>query len=204
MRKNFVYCVAIAGCAAMAMAGCSAEERTNGAKTFIIEMDGTAYVTEEETSEEISSEVESEPEESSSEAETSQIEYIYSNISSNEDIVKLVVADMFDDLDVNYLDITDVRAARDGKAVIPEETISFNVEVEDGADVILYRLDSKGELESEALVAEDGTVSFGSDGCGHWIIVNTDINAKEESSSEEVTTGEESSVAEEFSSTAAE
>ena len=50
----------------------------------------------------------------------------------------------------------------------------------------MYRLDENGKLVSENLEVTDGAVSYQTSDCGRWMVINTVLDATQESTSESI------------------
>ncbi len=210
MRRKILTTTAIlsATCIAAALSGCA--EKKEGPQTIIIELadpsdEKEALENMEETSEEAeetsvealseSETVDQTQDEATVSEETSNpqieglsdsIELSYTQVSSSDPIIGLVIADILPDIHAENLDITNVQAHMDGEEVVPYGDITFNLNVDPEAQVVLYRLDENGKLVSENLEVADGTVSYQTSDCGHWMVINTILDASAESTSEAI------------------
>ena len=198
MRRKIltVSVILSATCMATALSGCA--EKKEGPQTIIIELADPSD--EKETVESL--EETSENAEETSEAETAaqdgtqeetsiseeilnpqieglsdSIELSYTQVGSSDPIIGLVIADILPDIHAENLDITSVQAYMDGEEVVPYGDITFNLNVDPEAQVVLYRLDENGKLVSENLDVTDGAVSYQTSDCGHWLVINTVLAA---------------------------
>ena len=117
------------------------------------------------------------------------VEFAYKQVSSNDPIIGLLLENVIPDVQVKDFEITDAQAYQNGERVTPTGEITFTLNVEPDASVILYRLNADGELVSEALEVTDGAVSYESTGCGRWLILDTLLEQETESVSESDTEG---------------
>ena len=117
------------------------------------------------------------------------VEFAYKQVSSNDPIIGLLLENVIPDVQVKDFEITDAQAYQNGERVTPTGEITFTLNVEPDASVILYRLNADGELVSEALEVTDGAVSYESTGCGRWLILDTLLEQEIESVSESDTEG---------------
>lgn len=187
MRKTLICSlIGLVGCTWMA--GC--QDKPDGAQTIIIELaDPSDQVeeTKEEMPEESVSESDTEMETGETQSEEmpeiigfeENVEFAYKQVSSNDPIIGLLLENV----------IPDVQAYQNGERVTPTGEITFTLNVEPDASVILYRLNADGELVSEALEVTDGAVSYESTGCGRWLILDTLLEQETESVSESDTEG---------------
>lgn len=180
------------------MAGC--QDKPDGAQTIIIELaDPSDQVeeTKEELSDESISESDTEMETGETQSEEmpeiigfeENVEFAYKQVSSNDPIIGLLLENVIPDVQVKDFEITDAQAYQNGERVTPTGEITFTLNVEPDASVILYRLNADGELVSEALEVTDGAVSYESTGCGRWLILDTLLEQETESVSESDTEG---------------
>ena len=102
-----------------------------------------------------------------------QVELSYTQISSDDPIIGLMLSNILSDVQAKDFEITDVQAYQNGTEIIPVGEVMFQLNVEPEATVTLYRLNKDGELVSETLEVTDGTVSYQSTGCGRWLILDT-------------------------------
>lgn len=114
------------------------------------------------------------------------IELSYTQVSSSDPIIGLVIADILPDIHAENVEITNVQAYMDGEEVVPYGDITFHLNVDPESQVVLYRLDEKGKLVSETLEVTDGTVSYQTSDCGRWLVINTVLDATTETTSESV------------------
>lgn len=112
---------------------------------------------------------------------STEIDISYTNISANDPIISLVLADIIPKLNAKDFDITDVQAYLNDEKIIPYGDLSFTLMIDSDSDVILFKSDSDGKLISESLEIVNGMVSYETANCGHWIVIKTTL---EESSSE--------------------
>lgn len=175
MRKTLICSlIGLVGCTWMA--GC--QDKPDGAQTIIIELaDPSDQV--EETKEEMPEIIGFEE----------NVEFAYKQVSSNDPIIGLLLENVIPDVQVKDFEITDAQAYQNGERVTPTGEITFTLNVEPDASVILYRLNADGELISEALEVTDGAVSYESTGCGRWLILDTLVEQETESVSELDTEG---------------
>lgn len=175
MRKTLICSlIGLVGCTWMA--GC--QDKPDGAQTIIIELaDPSDQV--EETKEEMPEIIGFEE----------NVEFAYKQVSSNDPIIGLLLENVIPDVQVKDFEITDAQAYQNGERVTPTGEITFTLNVEPDASVILYRLNADGELVSEALEVTDGAVSYESTGCGRWLILDTLLEQETESVSESDTEG---------------
>ena len=157
------------------------QDKPDGAQTIIIELaDPSDQVeeTKEELSEESISESDTEMQTGETQSEEmpeiigfeENVEFAYKQVSSNDPIIGLLLENVIPDVQVKDFEITDAQAYQNGERVTPTGEITFTLNVEPDASVILYRLNADGELVSEALEVTDGAVSYESTGCGRWLI----------------------------------
>ena len=192
MRKTLICSlIGLVGCTWMA--GC--QDKPDGAQTIIIELaDPSDQVeeTKEEMPEESVSESDKEMETGETQSEEmpeiigfeENVEFAYKQVSSNDPIIGLLLENVIPDVQVKDFEITDAQAYQNGERVTPTGEITFTLNVEPDASVILYRLNADGELVSEALEVTDGAVSYESTGCGRWLILDTLLEQETESVSE--------------------
>ena len=192
MRKTLICSlIGLVGCTWMA--GC--QDKPDGAQTIIIELaDPSDQVeeTKEELSDESISESDTEMETGETQSEEmpeiigfeENVEFAYKQVSSNDPIIGLLLENVIPDVQVKDFEITDAQAYQNGERVTPTGEITFTLNVEPDASVILYRLNADGELVSEALEVTDGAVSYESTGCGRWLILDTLLEQETESVSE--------------------
>lgn len=222
MRRKILTTTAIlsATCMAAALSGCA--EKKEGPQTIIIELADPSDEKETlESMEDTSEEAEETSVEALSESETMEqtqdeaqvpeetlnpqieglsdsIELSYTQVSSSDPIIGMVIADILPDIHAENLDITNVQAYMDGEEIVPYGDITFNLNVDPDAQVVLYRLDENGKLVSENLEVTDGAISYQTSDCGRWLVINTVLDATTESTSEsiqesEIDTSEEQS-----------
>ena len=205
MRRKILTTTAIlsATCMAAALSGCA--EKKEGPQTIIIELADPSDEKEtlesleetseaaEETSETATAAQDETQEETSISEEISNpqieglsdsIELSYTQVRSSDPIIGLVIADILPDIHAENLDVTSVQAYMDGKEVVPYGDITFNLNVDPEAQVVLYRLDENGKLVSENLDVTDGAVSYQTSDCGHWLVINTVLDAAQEATSQ--------------------
>lgn len=205
MRRKILATTAIlsATCMAAALSGCA--EKKEGPQTIIIELADPSDEKEtleslegpseaaEETSETATA-AQDETQEATSISEeisnpqieglSDSIELSYTQVRSSDPIIGLVIADILPDIHAENLDVTSVQAYMDGKEVVPYGDITFNLNVDPEAQVVLYRLDENGKLVSENLDVTDGAVSYQTSDCGHWLVINTVLDAAQEATSQ--------------------
>ena len=204
MKKTLVYSlIGLVGCTWLA--GCN-QEKPEGAQTIIVELADPSdqQETVEDASEDESqdvSESDTEAEETSSSMEimaeqdnmsqivgfADQVELSYTQISSDDPIIGLMLSNILPDVQAKDFEITDVQAYQNGTEIVPTGEVTFQLNVEPESTVTLYRLNEDGELVSEALEVTDGTVSYQSTGCGRWLILDTLLEQETESMSESET-----------------
>ena len=204
MKKTLVYSlIGLVGCTWLA--GCN-QEKPEGAQTIIVELADLSdpQETVEDASEEESqamSESDTETEETSGSMEivseqddmpqiigfSDQVELSYTQISSDDPIIGLMLSNILSDVQAKDFEITDVQAYQNGTEIIPVGEVMFQLNVEPEATVTLYRLNKDGELVSETLEVTDGTVSYQSTGCGRWLILDTLLEQETEAVSESET-----------------
>lgn len=210
MRRRILTATAIlsAACMAAALSGCA--EKKEGPQTIIIELADPSDEKETlESMEDTSEEAEETSVEALSESETMEqtqdeaqvpeeslnpqieglsdsIELSYTQVSYSDPIIGLVIADILPDIHAENLDITNVQAYMDGEEIVPYGDITFNLNVDPDAQVVLYRLDENGKLVSENLEVTDGAVSYQTSDCGRWMVINTVLDATTESTSESI------------------
>lgn len=189
----------IAGCAALA--GC--QEKPEGPQAVIIELadpsDTGESVTEGVTQEQESvSESDTEAVEGSGEIQSAEAEdrvqleglqdgirLEYTRIASDDPVVGLLAAGLLpEDIKLEDFSATNVQAYKGDEEIIPAGSVTFELAVEEGAQVMLYRLNEDGELVSEMLEAADGLVSYEAQGCGRWLVLDAEVEAEAESVSE--------------------
>jgi hypothetical protein len=115
------------------------------------------------------------------------VELSYTQISSSDPIISLLLANVLPDVKVQDFDITNAQAYQNGEEIVPAGEITFTMTVEPETNVTLYRLNEDGELVSETLEVTDGTVSYQSTGCGRWLILDTLLEQETEAMSESET-----------------
>lgn len=149
-------------------------------------------LSESETSEQTQDEMQNEtlvPEETLNpqiEGLSDSIELSYTQVSSSDPIIGLVIADILPDIHAENMEITNVQAYMDGEEVVPSGDITFHLNVDPESQVVLYHLDEKGKLVSESLEVTDGIVSYQTSDCGRWMVINTILDATTETTSESV------------------
>lgn len=118
----------------------------------------------------------------SEEAEGEKVYLEYTCIDSNDPVAMLAAAGILPEgIKLEDFSVTNVQAYKGDEEIIPAGTVSFRLAVEDGAQVMLYRLDEDGELAAEGLEAVDGTVSYEAQGCGRWLVLDAVLEAETES-----------------------
>lgn len=187
MRRKLIYSlIGLVGCTWLA--GC--QEKPEGAQTIIIELADPTDMQENNTA--VEGEIEAEESASEADAETMTdaqemltvavpeiigfsdgVELSYTQISSSDPIISLLLANVLPDVKVQDFDITNAQAYQNGEEIVPAGEITFTMTVEPETNVTLYRLNEDGELVSETLEVTDGTVSYQSTGCGRWLILDT-------------------------------
>lgn len=200
MRKNIIAGIALFATCAL-FSGCA--EKKDGIQTIIIELSDPNDVietTEETTTEEseaISAESFQSEYESTSNTElveidelSDQIELIYTQIKLDDPIIGMIAADAIPDLQTKDLqaknvDVYDVQAYIDGEEAIPAGQVTFHLDIDPNTQAILYRLDQDGKLTSEEMEIAEGTVSYQTQGCGHWIVINMQLEQETEEVSSE-------------------
>lgn len=203
MRRKILTVSAIlsATCMAAALSGCA--EKKEGPQTIIIELADPSDEKEtlenlvetseaaEETSEAATQDGTHEETSISEEASNPQIEGLsdsielsYTQVGSSDPIIGMVIADILPDIHAENLDVTSVQAYMDGEEVVPYGDITFHLNVDPEAQVVLYRLDENGKLVSENLDVTDGAVSYQTSDCGHWLVINTVLDAPQEATSQ--------------------
>jgi len=184
------------------LAGC--QEKPEGAQTIIIELADPTDMQENNTA--VEGEIEAEESASEADAETMTdaqemltvalpeitgfsdgVELSYTQISSSDPIISLLLANVLPDVKVQDFDITNAQAYQNGEEIVPAGEITFTMTVEPETNVTLYRLNEDGELVSETLEVTDGTVSYQSTGCGRWLILDTLLEQETEAMSESET-----------------
>ena len=115
------------------------------------------------------------------------VDLSYTQISSSDPIISLLLANVLPDVKVQDFDITNAQAYQNGEEIVPAGEITFTMTVEPETNVTLYRLNEDGELVSETLEVTDGTVSYQSTGCGRWLILDTLLEQETEAMSESET-----------------
>ena len=204
MKKTLVYSlIGLVGCTWLA--GCN-QEKPEGAQTIIVELADLSdpQETVEDASEEESqavSESDTETEETSGSMEivsepddmpqiigfSDQVELSYTQISSDDPIISLMISNILPDVQAKDFEITDVQAYQNGTETVPTGEVTFQLNVEPEATVTLYRLNKDGELVAETLEVTDGTVSYQSTGCGRWLVLDTLLEQETEAVSESET-----------------
>ncbi len=201
MKKKLVHSlIGLVGCTWLA--GCN-QEKPEGAQTIIVELadpsdqqEAVEDVNEEESQDVSESDTEAEETPGSMEIMSEQdnmpriigfadqVELSYTQISSDDPIIGLMISNIFQDVQAKDFEITDVQAHRNGTGIVLAGEVTFQLNVEPEATVTLYRLNKDGELVSETLEVTDGTVSYQSTGCGRWLILDTLLEQRTESVSE--------------------
>lgn len=197
MRKQFLVTgmIAITACAAAA-AGCT--EKKEGPQTIIIELADPSDVEESSMAEEseASTEAGNESEEASSVAEEvatddvtgyPQIEGLsdnvtlsYTQIGSDDPIIGMVIADILPEIHAKDLDITNIQAYMDDEEIVPYGDVTFSMNVDPDAQVVLYKLDENGKITSEKMEVTDGAVSYQTSKCGRWIVISSNLESETE------------------------
>lgn len=208
MRKQFLVTGMIAITACAAAAGCT--EKKEGPQTIIIELADPSDVEESSMAEEseASTEAGNESEEASSVAEEvatddvtgyPQIEGLsdnvtlsYTQIGSDDPIIGMVIADILPEIHAKDLDITNIQAYMDDEEIVPYGDVTFSMNVDPDAQVVLYKLDENGKITSEKMEVTDGAVSYQTSKCGRWIVISS--NLESETEAETVTVGKRSIV----------
>lgn len=198
MRKNIIVGIAIFATCAL-FSGCT--EKKEGIQTIIIELSDPNDMVETTTEkgEEISAESFQSEYESASNTElveidglSDQIELVYTQIKLDDPIIGMIAADAIPDmqtkdLQAKNMDVYDVQAYIGGEEVIPAGEVTFNLGIDPDAQAILYRLNQDAELTSEEMEIAEGTVSYKTQGCGHWIVINMQLEQETEEVSSEAT-----------------
>lgn len=208
MKKTLVYSlIGLVGCTWLA--GCN-QEKPEGAQTIIVELADPSdqQETVEDASEEESqdvSESDTEAEEASGSMEevmleqddmpqivglADQVKLSYTQISSDDPIISLMISNILPDVQAKDFEITDVQAYQNGTEIVPAGEVTFQLNVEPESTVTIYRLNKDGELVSETLEVTDGTVSYQSTGCGRWLVLDTLLEMETEPESESDMNGE--------------
>lgn len=196
MRKQFLVTGMIAITACAAVAGCT--EKKEGPQTIIIELADPSDVEESSMAEEpeASTEAENESEEASSVAEEvatddvtgyPQIEGLsdnvtlsYTQIGSDDPIIGMVIADILPEIHAKDLDITNIQAYMDDEEIVPYGDVTFSMNVNPDAQVVLYKLDENGKITSEKMEVTDGAVSYQTSKCGRWIVISSNLESETE------------------------
>lgn len=196
MRKQFLVTGMIAITACAAAAGCT--EKKEGPQTIIIELADPSDVEESSMAEEpeSSTEAENESEEASSVAEEvatddvtgyPQIEGLsdnvtlsYTQIGSDDPIIGMVIADILPEIHAKDLDITNIQAYMDDEEIVPYGDVTFSMNVDPDAQVVLYKLDENGKITSEKMEVTDGAVSYQTSKCGRWIVISSNLESETE------------------------
>lgn len=196
MRKTLICSlIGLVGCTWMA--GC--QDKPDGSTTIIIELAVRRPGRRNEGRNARGSSVRTDTEMETGETQSEEmpeiigfeenVEFAYKQVSSNDPIIGLLLENVIPDVQVKDFEITDAQAYQNGERVTPTGEITFTLNVEPDASVILYRLNADGELVSEALEVTDGAVSYESTGCGRWLILDTLLEQETESVSESDTEG---------------
>ena len=196
MRKQFLVTGMIAITACAAVAGCT--EKKEGPQTIIIELADPSDVEESSMAEEpeASTEAENESEEASSVAEEvatddvtgyPQIEGLsdnvtlsYTQIGSDDPIIGMLIADILPEIHAKDLDITNIQAYMDDEEIVPYGDVTFSMNVNPDAQVVLYKLDENGKITSEKMEVTDGAVSYQTSKCGRWIVISSNLESETE------------------------
>lgn len=196
MRKQFLVTGMIAITACAAAAGCT--EKKEGPQTIIIELADPSDVEESSMAEEseASTEAGNESEEASSVAEEvatddvtgyPQIEGLsdnvtlsYTQIGSDDPIIGMVIADILPEIHAKDLDITNIQAYMDDEEIVPYGDVTFSMNVDPDAQVVLYKLDENGNITSEKMEVTDGAVSYQTSKCGRWIVISSNLESETE------------------------
>ena len=195
MRKKFFIIGTITAAACAAVSGCA--EKKEGPQTIIIELADPTDIEESSMADESAStevpETEFESESFAEEITTDsderypQIEGLsdnvtlsYTQIGSNDPIIGLVIADILPDIHAKDLDITNVQAYIDDEEVVPYGDVTFSMDVDPDAQVVLYKLDENGKITSEQLEVTDGTVSYQTSKCGRWLVISSHLESETE------------------------
>lgn len=196
MRKQFLVTSMIAITACAAAAGCT--EKKEGPQTIIIELADPSDVEESSMAEEseASTEAGNESEEASSVAEEvatddvtgyPQIEGLsdnvtlsYTQIGSDDPIIGMVIADILPEIHAKDLDITNIQAYMDDEEIVPYGDVTFSMNVDPDAQVVLYKLDENGKITSEKMEVTDGAVSYQTSKCGRWIVISSNLESETE------------------------
>lgn len=196
MRKQFLVTGMIAITACAAAAGCT--EKKEGPQTIIIELADPSDVEESSMAEELeaSTEAGNESEEASSVAEEvatddvtgyPQIEGLsdnvtlsYTQIGSDDPIIGMVIADILPEIHAKDLDITNIQAYMDDEEIVPYGDVTFSMNVDPDAQVVLYKLDENGKITSEKMEVTDGAVSYQTSKCGRWIVISSNLESETE------------------------
>ena len=196
MRKQFLVTGMIAITACAAAAGCT--EKKEGPQTIIIELADPSDVEESSMAEEseASTEAGNESEEASSVAEEvatddvtgyPQIEGLsynvtlsYTQIGSDDPIIGMVIADILPEIHAKDLDITNIQAYMDDEEIVPYGDVTFSMNVDPDAQVVLYKLDENGKITSEKMEVTDGAVSYQTSKCGRWIVISSNLESETE------------------------
>ena len=158
MRKNFLIIGMITAAACTAVYGCA--EKKEGPQTIIIELADPADIEESSmANESASTEVpESFAEEITTDSDERypQIEGLSNNVTlsctqigSDDPIIGLVIADILPDIHAKDLDITNVQAYIDDEEVVPYGDVTFSMYVDPDSQVVLYKLDENGNINSK-------------------------------------------------------
>lgn len=207
-EKIMLGLIGLGGCAVFA--GC--QEKPDGPQTIIIELSDpedqweteSESISESETTQE-AAEAEPTAEKSTAEELTEEETAVkeeqkiqldgldeevcleYTHIASDDPIISLIAAGMLPEgVELKDFTVTDVQAYLNGEEIIPAGEVTFSLPVEDGTQVVLYRLDEEGELVKETLEAVNGVVSYQSQGCGRWMVLDAGLEAETEAETEGV------------------
>lgn len=208
--KKIYSCIGLIECAVFI--GC--KEKPEGPQTIIIELSDPEDVWETEQETEHVSDwdteaektgmsvpdtegTDEEPDIEETEAERLQLEGLddgirleYTHIGSDDPMVSLVAAGLLpDDVSLKDFVVTNIQAYRDDEEIVPAGEIVFSLAGREDAQVVLYRLDEDGELVKETLEAADGMVSYQTQGCGRWLVLDADMEQETETESTSETEG---------------
>ena len=196
MRKQFLVTGMIAITACAAAAGCT--EKKEGPQTIIIELADPSDVEESSMAEEseASTEAGNESEEASSVAEevatddvtgypqieglSDKVTLSYTQIGSDDPIIGMVIADILPEIHAKDLDITNIQAYMDDEEIVPYGDVTFSMNVDPDAQVVLYKLDENGKITSEKMEVTDGAVSYQTSKCGRWIVISSNLESETE------------------------
>ena len=196
MRKNKWILAAVGFLLAASLAGCTGRTKEAGPHKIILELadpndaresepetDGAGEAAETVTEPETGADSAAETRAAQIMGLSKDIRLEYTKIASDDPVVALATKKLLPDgtalSDFSFSDIQANEGDSDTK-VVPAGTVTFTLNVpEENALVLLYHLNEKGQVVETELLAENGTVSYDTEDCGHWIVLDETVQDPE-------------------------